>query len=133
MSYPATAALVRANGDGHASKLLTKDEMKVIVEHGVEAGGRLVEERARLAKLCPAKLYTAGELEDEFPELDEAVIEGLLRMGETMNIVSVSKIGKSWLLLDTSCCIVTGRPWLGRFACRKGLALLVDNELKSRS
>ena len=47
-----------------------------------------------------------------------------------MNLISVSKIGKSWLLLNLLLCIVTGKKWLGRFNCRQGPVLLIDNELK---
>ncbi len=57
------------------------------------------------------------------------VVDGLVRERETINIVSVSKIGKSWLLYSLLLCIVTGRKWLGRLACRIGRVLLIDNEL----
>jgi hypothetical protein len=46
-----------------------------------------------------------------------------------MNLISVSKIGKSWLLYSLLLSIVTGRPWLGRFPIAKGRVLLIDNEL----
>jgi hypothetical protein len=74
--------------------------------------------------------FKAGELEDEFPELDPPIIEGLVREGETINIVSVSKVGKSWLTLGLGFCVVTGQPWLGRFDVRRGRFLLIDNELR---
>jgi AAA domain len=102
-----------------------------LLEEGYGLEGTLTElERQTKEKLTAAKLYTAGELVDDFPKLDEPVIEGLLRQGETMNLVSASKIGKSWLLLSLLLSVVTGRTWLGRFQCHQGLALLVDNELK---
>jgi hypothetical protein len=74
-------------------------------------------------------LYTARQLIDEHPTLHPPVIDGLLRQGEVMNIISVSKIGKSWLLYTILLSIVSGESWLGRFATTRGRVLLIDNEL----
>lgn len=63
-----------------------------------------------------------------FPALREPVIEGLLREGETMNVISAPKIGKSWLVIDLALSIATGRPWLG-MDCVPGDVLIIDNEL----
>ncbi|NRA37897.1 MAG: bifunctional DNA primase/polymerase [Planctomycetes bacterium] len=41
--------------------------------------------------------------------LGPKVIEGILRQGETMNIVAAPKVGKSWLVLDMALAIATGR------------------------
>lgn len=57
------------------------------------------------------------------------VIDGLLRPGETANVIAAAKKGKSFLLYGLILCIVTGRSWLGRFPTHRGRALLVDNEL----
>jgi hypothetical protein len=57
------------------------------------------------------------------------VIDGLLREGETMNLISAPKIGKSWLVTDLAIAVATGRPWLDRYHTRKGRVLIVDNEL----
>jgi len=77
----------------------------------------------------PIPKFSAGELLDQYPNLRPPVIEGLLREGETCNIVSVSKAGKSWLSYGMVLSFVTGRPWLGKYATRGGRALIVDNEL----
>ena len=58
----------------------------------------------------------------------EAVIEGLVRRGEVMNIVASTKVGKSWMAARLSFSVVTGIKWLGR-ATRQGRVLLIDNEL----
>jgi hypothetical protein len=63
-----------------------------------------------------------------YPSLRPPVIEGLLREGETMNVISAPKIGKSWLVIDLALAVATGRPWLG-MDCVPGEVLILDNEL----
>lgn len=63
-----------------------------------------------------------------YPALRKPVIEGLLREGETMNVISAPKIGKSWLVIDLALSVVTGRAWLG-MDCVPGEVLILDNEL----
>lgn len=63
-----------------------------------------------------------------YPALRKPVIEGLLREGETMNVISAPKIGKSWLVIDLALAVATGRPWLG-MDCVPGEVLILDNEL----
>ncbi len=70
-----------------------------------------------------------AELAAAHPVLRPPVIDGLLRQGETMNLISSSKVGKSWLMYLLLLSVVTGRYWLDRFATRQGKCLLVDNEL----
>jgi hypothetical protein len=57
------------------------------------------------------------------------VIDKLAREGETINIIANPKMGKSWLAICLAICIAAGRAFLGRFACRQGRVLYVDNEL----
>ncbi len=63
-----------------------------------------------------------------YPALRAPVIEGLLREGETMNVISAPKIGKSWLVIDLALSVATGRTWLG-MQCVPGEVLILDNEL----
>lgn len=72
---------------------------------------------------------TLGELVDQYPDLRPVLIDGLLRLGETMNVIAASKVGKSWAVLDLALSVATGRPWLGRFATTPGRVLILDNEL----
>ena len=81
------------------------------------------------AEFCRRDRYRLCELIEQFPSLNPIVIDGLLRQGETANIISVSKIGKSWLAYSLAIAEITGQPWLGRFATSGGRVLLVDNEL----
>lgn len=73
-----------------------------------------------------------GSIEDliaDNPTLPEPVIDGLLRRGETANIIAPPKAGKSWLAYALALSIATGREWLDSFTCRPGRVLLIDNEL----
>lgn len=75
---------------------------------------------------CPVPV---GELVAAYPQLREPVIHGLLRAGETMNVIASPKTGKSWLTLDLAIAVATGRPWLGRYQTEAGPVLIIDNEL----
>ncbi len=57
------------------------------------------------------------------------VIHGLLRRGETMNVIAPPKSGKSWLVLALAMAVATGRSWLDTFSTVAGDVLLIDNEL----
>lgn len=70
----------------------------------------------------------ATQLIEDHPCLRPPIIEGLLREGETANIVSATKVGKSWLTLNLVLAVAHGLPWLGHWT-KRGKVLLVDNEL----
>jgi hypothetical protein len=72
---------------------------------------------------------TVTELLADYPELRRPVVHGLLREGETMNVIAPSKTGKRWLTIDLALAIATGRPWLGTYQTAKGKVLILDNEL----
>jgi hypothetical protein len=84
-------------------------------------------EPANLAPLLGAK--SVRQLINENPELRRRVIHGLLREGETMNVIASPKIGKSWLVTDLALAVATGGMWLETFECERGDVLIVDNEL----
>jgi len=65
----------------------------------------------------------------KYPELRPPILHGLLREGETMNLISAPKMGKSWLATDLALSVATGRDWLGQFKCEHGDVLILDNEL----
>lgn len=71
----------------------------------------------------------ASGLMVSFPELRPEVVRGLLRVGETMNIIAPPKVGKSWLVMDLALSIAAGIPWLDTYPTVKGEVLLLDNEL----
>ncbi len=68
------------------------------------------------------------ELIASFQGLNKPIIHGLLREGETMNIIASSKIGKSWLVNSLTISIAAGMDWLG-LKVDQGCVLLIDNEL----
>jgi hypothetical protein len=76
-------------------------------------------------------LYSLPDLRSRFgSDYRPAVIDGLLRQGETLNIVAPSKIGKSWLAYSLALSAVAGRPWLNhRWFCAPGPVAIIDNEL----
>ena len=74
------------------------------------------------------KLRSAAELVREFPQLRPSVIHGLLRQGETLNVIAPPKTGKSWLVLMLAMAVAAGKRWLG-MAVAQGQVLIIDNEL----
>ncbi|MCU0711981.1 MAG: helicase RepA family protein [Pirellula sp.] len=69
------------------------------------------------------------ELALEYPKDDPILIDGLLRVGETMNVIAPPKAGKSWMVAMLVFCLVNGLKWLG-YQCTKSRVLLFDCELK---
>lgn len=77
----------------------------------------------------PLRPSAIGNLMDIYPKLREPVIEGLVRAGEVVNVISKSKVGKSWFIYGMGLSVVMGDDWLGRYRCTRGKVLLLDNEL----
>ena len=71
---------------------------------------------------------SAGELMDRYPNMRPPVIDGLLRVGECMNLIAGPKTNKSWKTLGIACSVATGRPVMG-FPTTQGNVLILDNEL----
>lgn len=72
---------------------------------------------------------TVRELVAAYPALQPPLIHGVLRVGETMNVIASPKTGKSWLVLQLAIAVATGRMWLDQFPTEAGDVLIVDNEL----
>lgn len=64
----------------------------------------------------------------EFTGLNPPVIYGLLREGETMNVIASPKVGKSWFVSRLAISIASGLDWLG-LKVEPGQVLHIDNEL----
>ena len=75
------------------------------------------------------QIHSFCEMALEYPRMRPVVIEGLIREGETMNIIAPPKTGKSWLTLDLAIAIGTGGTFLGKFQTKQGKVLVIDNEL----
>ena len=81
----------------------------------------------------PLAVIPIVDLVANHPELRRPVIHGLLRAGETMNVIASPKVGKSWLVTDLALSVATGRDWLEAFECEAGDVLIIDNELHSET
>jgi hypothetical protein len=78
----------------------------------------------------PVEIISVTQLLADFPELRPSVVRGLLREGESLNLIAAAKSNKTYSAIDLALCIVTGRMWLGRFQIeRPGPVLYVDAEL----
>lgn len=66
------------------------------------------------------------------PGMRPQVIEGILRRGETLNVIAAAKTGKSFLVGGLAWCVATGRPWLSHPVVQ-GNVLVIDNELHSET
>jgi hypothetical protein len=93
-------------------------------------GAKVVEaaESAESGDELPRPVQIARLVVDH-PSLAEPIVEGLLRRGETMNIIADPKRGKSWLAYGLALSVCTGDRWLGTFDCLACKVLLIDNEL----
>jgi len=88
------------------------------------------QDRAPPAQLRP---LSVRELMTRHQSLRAPVIRGLLRRGETMNVIAPPKTGKSWLVLGLAMCVATGRRWLDSFETVAGDVLIIDNELHAET
>lgn len=101
-----------------------RKELDALVAATVES----VEQAKSEDSDCEFGFIKASDLRRKFPALRRPIIHGLLRSGETMNIISTPKIGKSWLVTELAINASRGQLWLG-YACAKCKVLLIDNEL----
>lgn len=91
--------------------------------------GEPSSKRVSQSSAAPILKLSLAELCVAYPHLHPPVIDGLLREGETCNLISYSKVGKSWLAYSMLVSVISGTPWLGRFRTKQGKVLLIDNEL----
>ena len=74
-------------------------------------------------------LFSLDEGAVLYPRIRPPIIHGLLRRGETMNVIAAAKTGKSWMVNGMAISLVLGEPWLGMFDTIGGKVLIIDNEL----
>ena len=80
----------------------------------------------------PPTVCRLRSLIDGFTGLNPPVIRGLLREGETMNIIASPKVGKSWLVSGVAIAVASGLDWLS-FPVEQGRVLHIDNELHANT
>jgi len=71
------------------------------------------------------------ELVSENRDSRKPVVDGLLRPGETLNIIAPPGMGKSRLALALAVSVAAGIPWIGR-RCERGKVLVVSTDLSER-
>ncbi|GMV83729.1 MAG: hypothetical protein AMXMBFR7_49130 [Planctomycetota bacterium] len=122
----------RRKHGAHPEKALRENYMRQTIARAMAAAREQRLDDVDLSGLlaCDTKRPSSlRELLKRFPSLRSPLIHGLLREGETINVISGPKIGKSWLVIDLALSVATGRRWLDAFECEPGRVLIVDNEL----
>ncbi|MFM9966270.1 MAG: AAA family ATPase [Planctomycetaceae bacterium] len=141
----ATGTIVKCLDRGNHGNVVRDDGGATIaVEHVGEDGTKTVDHPVGEMTLqdgtpidptaiVPLPMLSVRELVGTHHKLRSPIIHGLLREGETMNIIAASKIGKSWLATLLALDFATQRKWLGRFDTAGGDVLIVDNELHAET
>ena len=80
----------------------------------------------------PLQVQNLEEIWDNLPPVKPELIEGILRQGHKMLLVSSSKAGKTFALVELAIAIAEGRRWLG-FRCKQGPVLYLNMELDEAS
>ena len=99
---------------------------------GEESGEESGEKQSRFSAFKPSFLGV-GDFVAKHPAMRSPLIAGLLREGETANLIAAPKVGKSLLAMLLAISTTIGRPWLDTFACFKNKVLYVDNELHAET
>ncbi len=112
---------------GHLLGKIDNDSLVDLI--GAERFGKVVGAAADKAEpYKPPQSWTLRELIKQYPDYRDPLIDGLLRRGEIMNVISAAKRGKTWLIMDLAISVASGNPWLG-FPVKQGAVLVLDNEL----
>jgi hypothetical protein len=77
-------------------------------------------------------ILSAANFAQQYQGSDPPLIEGLLRIGETMNVIASPKIGKTWLVAGIALSIANGLDWMG-YQCTSGKVLVLDFELRPKT
>lgn len=80
----------------------------------------------------PLPVVNLGVIWNDMPPLKPELISGILRQGHKMLLVSSSKAGKTFALIELAVCIAQGRRWIG-FQCKQGKVLYLNMELDEAS
>ena len=80
----------------------------------------------------PLQVTNLGEIWDNMPPVKPELIQGILRQGHKMMVVSSSKAGKTFALIELAISIAEGRRWIG-FRCKQGRVLYLNMELDEAS
>ena len=81
----------------------------------------------------PLKVENLADICENPPPLKPELIYGILRQGHKMLLVSSSKAGKTFALIELAVAIAEGRRWMDVFRCRQGRVLYLNMELDEAS
>jgi RecA-family ATPase len=125
--YSKAAADLARQGYGQKTQPVGMEDVDI---SGIVGGDDTDDDETFISKIRwnGLRIKTLAEMEASFQGLNKPIIHGLLREGETMNIIAAPKVGKSWLVNSLSISIASGLDWLG-FKVDSGRVLLIDNEL----
>jgi hypothetical protein len=102
--------------------------MSSILQAPRSANGRHLDHEPPEDRLA-LEILPLNDLVKAHPNLRPPRIEGLLRTGESMNIIAPPKFHKSFFTYHLAFSAAAGLVWLDTFQCAKSRVLLVDNEL----
>jgi len=80
----------------------------------------------------PLPVVNLGAIWDNMPPVKPELIAGILRQGHKMLLVSSSKAGKTFCLIELAIAIAEGWRWIG-FRCKQGRVLYLNMELDEAS
>jgi hypothetical protein len=102
--------------------------MADVVKRLRDAERRTVRGSAVVDRAVALAVRSVADVVAENPVEREPIIDGFIRVGETMNVVAASKSHKSYTVVGLLICVAMGWSWLG-YATRRSRVLLIDNEL----
>jgi hypothetical protein len=71
------------------------------------------------------------ELNRDYAEKPETIVEGLLRRGDTAGFIGATKSNKTWFIVNLAVCLALRQKWLNFNIAKPGCkVLIVDNELQ---
>lgn len=131
LSFP---EVITKEQDDHNAQWEKQDFNDVVDEFGPAGLKRILDEQYRsklmnLTLLNSSRIVGMKHMQQWYPSLRKPVIHGLLRRGETMNVISGSKMGKSYLVLNLIMNVISGTKLFDEFLCEPGRVLVCDNEL----
>ena len=108
--------------DNDRINLLSSVEDDAADRH-IDAGAYVEPDRnskQKLTRIIDLRPTGIGEFIKAHPIQKPPVIEGLIRRGETVNIIGPPKFKKSWLVYAQGLSIALGRDWLDTYQTTPG-------------
>jgi hypothetical protein len=94
-----------------------------------KAEQKIAKVRDQNTTIRKVQIVTLDELERDFPQEREPVLDGLIRVGSVMNVIAAPKVGKSFIASNLAFRLACSDEFLGFPIVRRGKTLVVDNEL----